>query len=130
MAARKEELLHSAFGLSKELGRVDFPLVVKLSTGFDVIPINRTNPSDNTFIDLLNGILKKFLKTSASTRSRYEGGRINEVGRRIEETIVNEMDKLPLAVKRLGKTGYPDIEISYQDLIAYLDIFCKGEIEL
>ncbi|MDQ6667275.1 MAG: hypothetical protein M3Y53_03495 [Thermoproteota archaeon] len=58
MAARKEETLYSAFGLSKELGRVDFSLVVKLSTGFDVIPINRANPSDNTVIDLLNGILK------------------------------------------------------------------------
>lgn len=122
MTARKEEILHSAFGLSKELGRVDFSLVVKLSTGFDVIPINRANPSENTFIDLLNRILKKFLKTSASTRSRYEGGRINEVGRRIEETIVNEMDKLPLAVKRLGKTGYPDIEISYENMIAYLEM--------
>jgi hypothetical protein len=122
LASRKEEILHSAFGLSKELGRVDFPLVVKLSTGFDVIPINPSNPADKAFIDILNGILKKFLKTSASTRSRYEGGRINEVGRRIEETIVNEMNKLPLSVKRLGKTGYPDIEISYQDLVAYLEM--------
>jgi hypothetical protein len=122
LTTRKEELLLSAFGLSKELGRVDFPLIVKLSTGFSVIPINRTNPSDNNFIEIINGILKKFLKTSASTRSRYEGGRINEVGRRIEETIVNEMNKLPLAVKRLGKTGYPDIEISYQDLSAYLEM--------
>lgn len=122
MVARREEILHSAVGLSKELGRVDFPLVVKQSTGFDVIPINRANPSDNTFIDILNGILKKFLKTSASTRSRYQGDRVNEVGRRIEETIVNEMNKLPLAVKRLGKTGYPDIEICYQGLIAYLEM--------
>lgn len=105
-----------------ELGRVDFSLVVKLSTGFDVIPINRANQSDNTFIEILNGILKKFLKTSASTRSRYEGSRINEVGRRIEETIVNEMNKPPLAVKGLGRTGYPDIEISYHDLIAYLEM--------
>jgi hypothetical protein len=47
---------------------------------------------------------------------------VNEVGRRIEGTVVNEMNKLPLAVKRLGKTGYPDIEISYQDLIAYLEM--------
>jgi hypothetical protein len=66
MATRKEEILHNTFGLSKELGRVDFSLVVKLSTGFDVIPINRANQSDNTFIEILNGILKKFLKTSAS----------------------------------------------------------------
>jgi hypothetical protein len=121
LSTKKEEL-HTAFGLSKELGKVDFPLVVKLSTGFDVIPINLADPSDKAFIDILDGILKKFLKTSASTRSRYQGNRVNEVGRRIEEIIVNEMNKLPLSVKRLGKTGYPDIEISYQDLISYLEM--------
>jgi hypothetical protein len=122
LASRKEEILRNVFGLSKELGKVDFSLVVKQSTGYDIIPINRANLSDNTFIDILNGILKKFLKTSTSTRSRYQGGRVNEVGRRIEETIVNEMNKLPLSVKRLGKTGYPDIEISYHDLVAYLEM--------
>jgi hypothetical protein len=101
------------FGLSNELGRgVDFSLIVKQSTVFDIIPISRVNTPDKTFIDILNGILRKFLKTSSSARSRYQGNRINEVGRRIEETIVNEMNKFPLSVKRLAKTGYPDIEIS------------------
>jgi hypothetical protein len=122
LSVRKEKLLQSVFGLSRELGKVDFPLIVKLSTGYDVIPINISNELDKKFIDTLNGILRKFLKTSASTRSRYQGNRVNEVGRRIEETIVNEMNKLPLSVKRLGKTGYPDIEISYHDLISYLEM--------
>lgn len=122
MAAVKEELLKKVFGLSKELGKVDFPLIVKLSTGYDVIPVNSSNESDKKLIDILDSILKKFLRTSASTRSRYQGNRINEVGRRIEETIVNEINKLPLSVKRLAKPGYPDIEISYGDLIAYLEM--------
>lgn len=122
MAVSRDELLKRVFSLSKELGIVKFPLVVKLSTGYEVIPINTSNESDKKFIDILGGILKKFLKTSASTRSRYQGNRVNEVGRRIEETIVNEMNKLPLSVTRLGKTGYPDIEISYQDLIYYLEM--------
>lgn len=122
MAARKDELLQRVFGLSKELGKVDFPLIVKLSTGYDVIPINSSNELDKKFIDILNSILKKFLKTCASTRSRYQGNRVNEVGRRIEETIVNEMNKLPLSVKRLAKSGYPDIEIQYQDLTSYLEM--------
>ncbi len=122
MASRKEELLRRVFGLSKELGRVDFPLIVKLSTGYDVIPVNSSNESDKKLIEILDNILKKFLKTSASTRSRYQGNRVNEVGRRIEETIVNEMNKLPLSVNRLAKSGYPDIEISYQDLISYLEM--------
>jgi hypothetical protein len=60
LAVRKEKLLQSVFGLSKELGRVDFPLIVKLSTGYDVIPINSSNESDKKFIDILSGILKNF----------------------------------------------------------------------
>ena len=32
------------------------------------------------------------------------------------------MNKSPLAVKRLAKSGYPDIEISYGHLVAYLEI--------
>ncbi len=78
--------------------------------------------TDKNLIDLLKSILGGFLKTSTSTRSRYQGSRVNEVGRRIEESIVNEMNKLPLLVKRLGKTGYPDIEISYKDSITYLEM--------
>jgi hypothetical protein len=118
----KEKLLKGVFGLSDELGRVDFSWIVKLSTGHNIIPIDSSSELDKEFIEILNGILRKFLKTSTSTRSRYQGNRINEVGRRIEETIVNEMDKLPLSVNRLGKTGYPDIEISYNNTISYLEM--------
>jgi hypothetical protein len=62
------------------------------------------------------------LKTSTSTRSRYQGDRINEVGRRIEDALVHEMNKQPLTVKKLAKTGYPDIEISQTDRITYLEM--------
>lgn len=89
--------LQRVFHLSSELGKIEFPLIVKSSTGYDVIPINPSYESDRRFVEILNSILKKFLKTSASTRTRYQGNRINEIGRRIEETIVNEMNKSPLA---------------------------------
>ena len=38
-----EDLLNSlqrVFHLSSELGKVEFPLIVKSSTGYDVIPVN------------------------------------------------------------------------------------------
>jgi hypothetical protein len=127
--AEKERLLKSVFGLSKQLGRVAFPIIVKQSTGFDVIPINFRDSSDKDLIDKLNGILRKFLKTSISVHSRYEGKRANEVGRRIEEDLVNEMNKLPLATKRLGRTGYPDIEITYLSKITYLEMKTSSVIE-
>jgi len=45
---------------------------------------------------------------------------VNEVGRRIEKGLVNEMDKYPLQVRQLPKSGYPDIEIDYNGYIIYL----------
>jgi hypothetical protein len=73
-------------------------------------------------INTLNKIFKEFLKTCISTRSRYQGDRINEVGKRIEDALVHELDKQPLTVKRLPKSGYPDIEISHADHITYLEM--------
>jgi len=60
--------------------------------------------TDNELIEILNKI-KRFLKTSVSTHVRYEGRRINEVGRRIEQGLVNEMDKHPFKVKQLSIPG-------------------------
>jgi hypothetical protein len=118
----QEQLLDSVFGLSIKLGRVPFSTVVKRSTGFDVIPINLQNSCDRMLINTLNKIFKEFLKTCISTRSRYQGDRINEVGKRIEDALVHELDKQPLTVKRLPKSGYPDIEISHADHITYLEM--------
>jgi hypothetical protein len=122
LVEEKEQLLDSVFGLSKKLGKIPFPTVVKRSTGFDVIPIDIHNSSDKMLIDALNKIFKDFLKTSTSTRSRYQGDRINEVGRRVEDALVHEMNKQPLTVKKMPKTGYPDIEIFQTDCITYLEM--------
>lgn len=96
---QKRGITSWVFGPSNESGRVDFSLIVKQSTGFEFIPISRVNALDKTLTDILNGILRKFLKTSGSARSRYQSNRINEVGRRIEETIANEKNKFPLLLK-------------------------------
>jgi hypothetical protein len=119
----KDYLLESVFGLSKKLGKVPFHTVVKKSTGFDLIPVNLQDSSDKMLIDTLRRLFKEFLKTSNSTRSRYQGDRINEVGRRIEDALVHEMNKNPLIVKKLPKAGYPDIEIFQSpDRYTYLEM--------
>jgi hypothetical protein len=122
MSREQTEELLKVFGLSEKVGRVPFPLIVNLSTGFKILPFNKDDPKDKEFMKILTGILKRFLKTSTSTRSRYEGGRVNEVGRRIEKGLVNEMDKPPLSVKQLAQPGYPDIEISYENSLIYLEM--------
>jgi hypothetical protein len=65
-------------------------------------------------IELLNEISKSannFIKSIERTHTRFEGKRINEVGRRIEEVFVEELKKTKLIPNLLTKTGYPDIKI-------------------
>ena len=80
MTEQRENLLEHVFGLSHKLGKIPFTMVIKQSTKYDVIPIDSQNPPDKMLIGMLNNILNKFLKVSTSTRSRYQGNRINEVG--------------------------------------------------
>lgn len=118
----KSILLNDVFTLSKKLGKTSFPLAVKVSSGFDVIPINSVNEHDKKLIGIIRSTLTKFLETTRSSQPVYKGRRINDVGRKIEPQIVHELNKPPLQVKLLGKTGYPDIEISFEDQITYLEM--------
>jgi hypothetical protein len=47
---------------------------------------------------------------------------VNELGRRIKKGLVNEMDKYPLRVRQLPKSGYPNTEIDYNGYIIYLEM--------
>jgi hypothetical protein len=114
--------ISSALLLSKAVGYVRFQEVVKESSGFIVIPFDATEELDKDLMRTLNNTLSKFLKTLTNTRSRLQGSRVNEVGRRIEELLVNELNKQPLYVKKLGSSGYPDIEISHRGRIIYLEM--------
>jgi hypothetical protein len=125
-----EESLSAIFLLSKKVGHVEFSKAVKASSGFNVIPIDEMNDKlDKELISNLNSILSKFLKTHTNTRSRFHGTRINEVGRRIEELLVSELNKQPLSVRRLPSTGYPDIEISHSGRTIYLEMKTSSVIE-
>jgi hypothetical protein len=100
-----EASISSAFLLSKEVGYVTFHEVVRVSSGFNIIPFDATDELDKDLMRTLNNILSKFLRTLTNTRSRLQGNRVNEVGRRIEELLVNELNKQPLSVKKTGKLG-------------------------
>jgi hypothetical protein len=117
-----EACISSALLLSKEVGYVTFHELVKISSGFYVIPFDATDQLDKDLMRTLTDTLRQFLKTLANTRSRLQGNRVNEVGRRIEELLVNELNKQPLSVKRLGSSGYPDIEISHGGRMIYLEM--------
>ncbi|MDQ4101627.1 MAG: hypothetical protein M3115_05525 [Thermoproteota archaeon] len=117
-----EASVSSASRLSKEVGDVPFQVAVRESSGFVVIPFDATDEMDKDLIRILNNTLNKFLKTLTNTKSRLQGNRVNEVGRRIEELLVNELNKQPLNVKKLGSSGYPDVEISHRGRTIYLEM--------
>lgn len=81
------------FLLPKVVSPILFHELVRVSSGFNVIPIDTTNELDEELISTLSNILSKFLKTLTATKSRLQGNRDNEVGRRIEELSVNELNK-------------------------------------
>jgi hypothetical protein len=124
-----DSLLKEVFTLSEKLGKVAFSEIVKVSSGRVIIPIDLNDEKDKRLIDVFNETLKKFLKTSSSTRSRFQGNRVNEVGRRIEELLVNELNKPPLSVKKLSKTGYPDIEVTHEGRTIYLEMKTSSVVE-
>jgi hypothetical protein len=117
-----ETCISSIFLLPKEVGYVTFQEVVRASSGFNVIPFNANEGLDRDLTKTLHNILNKFLKTLTNTRSRLQGLRVNEVGRRIEELLVNELNKESLSVKKLGSSGYPDIEIFHKGRTIYLEL--------
>jgi hypothetical protein len=98
--ANIEASISSAFLLSKAVGYVRFQEVVKESSGFNVIPFDATDELDKDLMRTLNDTLCKFLKTLTNTKSRLRGNRVNEVGRRIEELLVNELNKQSLYTQK------------------------------
>ncbi len=117
-----EILLKSIFTLSKNLKGIPFPVAVKISSGYSVIPFDNTNSYDNELAHALENSLQRFLETIKSSQPRFKGTRINDVGRKIEPQLVHELDKSPISVRQLGSAGYPDIEVTYKKKISYLEI--------
>lgn len=125
-----EAVLKEIFVLSEKVGSVPFPMIVKASSGFDVIPINLEDPKDKELLKTLNRILNSYLSTLKKTHGRLEGDRPNEVGSRIEAGLVHEMKSSPLKVRQLIKKGYPDIEISEENgRLTYMEVKTSSSVE-
>lgn len=123
------ELVKEILTLPNKLGRVDFPIVVKESTGFDVIPIDTTNDYDEKLISNIKKKLLSSLKMIEKTGVRFEGNRINEIGRQLEPYIVRDLDTTPFKVTQLASQGYPDIEVLFDNQTIYMELKTSGVIE-
>src|SRR2546427_11883182 len=118
----KEKLVKEAFELPTKLGEIPFSVVVKVSSGYDVLPINMVNTEDKELIETIKKLLAEYMKVSLSSHPAFKGKRINDVGRQIEPQIEHELNRTPFEVELLGKAGYPDMKLTYKGKVTYLEM--------
>ena len=107
---------------------MEFPVVVKESTGFDVIPINTGNEYDRNLISNMSKKLLSSLRMIERTGVRFEGTRINEIGRQLEPYFVRDLNTAPFVVTQLASTGYPDTEILFDGQPVYMELKTSGVV--
>lgn len=120
--------LKKVFDLRKKLGKLLFSEVLESSCGRKLIPVDMTEKNDAALIKHLVFALNNFVALSKKTGQRFHGGRINEIGKQIESLIEAEIRKTPLAINKLGSSGYPDFEILHNQRITYLELKSTGNI--
>jgi hypothetical protein len=93
-------------------GRISFPELVKATTHYEIVKLDpENNPNDRELFMELTNASKNFIDYTNRIHQRFEGNRINEVGKRIEEAFVEELKKTKLKPQLLRKAGYPDMKI-------------------
>ena len=120
--------LKKVFDLRKKRGKLLFSEVLESSCGRKLIPVDMTEKNDAALIKHLVFALNNFVALSKKTGQRFHGGRINEIGKQIESLIEAEIRKTPLAINKLGSSGYPDFEILHNQRITYLELKSTGNI--
>lgn len=110
------------------LDRVSFKDVLELTSPCKLLPIDMNQEEDKELINTLKKSCKDFLTLCNKTKRRWEGERINEVSKLIENELVEEIRKTELSTRILTAQGYPDLElIDKQNRISYLEVKITGE---
>ena len=125
----QRDLVRQVLTFPKKLGQINFPLVVKESTGFDVIGIDLNETYDKNLISILKAKLDDLRKASKKSGQHFKGNRINDVGSQIETAIVRDLNTSPFIVRQLGSKGYPDIEVIFDNETIYMELKTSGVIE-
>ena len=125
----KGELVRQVITYPNKLCEVSFPLLVKESSGFEVIAIDQSKDYDkNLMLNLRNKLLGS-LKAIQKSGQYFKGNRINDVGSQIETYFVRDLDTPPFNVKQLGQKGYPDTEILFDGESVYMELKTSGITE-
>jgi hypothetical protein len=83
------------------LDKVSFKDVLELTSPYKLYPIDLNQEDDKELIDSLVTSCKSLLALATKARRRYEGARINEVSKSIENELVEEIRKTGLNTRIL-----------------------------
>lgn len=108
--------------LKNRVGNVPFPLLVKKATKFEVIPVDEENGEDKELIRHLRFALSSVVSMSEKAGSRFQGNRINDVGKKFEYEMQEKLRQTPIDVKKLGAQGYPDFRLKQGERVSYLEL--------
>lgn len=109
---------------------ISFKDVLETTSGYKLHPVNLQQQEDNELIETLVNSCKNFLALSNKAGRRHTGNRINEVSKKIENELVDEIKKTALGVKILSAQGYPDIElIDTYGRVTYLEVKISSKTE-
>ena len=109
--------------IAPKLDKVSFKDVLEMTSSFKLQPIVLNQEDDKELIDSLVTSCKGLLALATKARRRYEGARINEVSKSIENELVEEIKKTGLNTRILSAQGYPDIELKdKRNRVTYLEV--------
>jgi len=119
----------SEFWIRNGLAAISFSDLVKESSGHNVLPIDPGSKEDMFLLKHLSQALTAFVKLTEKSGQRFTGNRINDVGKRFEYMIADELRKTPLEASVLGRPGYPDCVLKQGERVTYLEIKTSASIQ-
>lgn len=119
----EKEIIENCVSLNESFEGATFQDLINITTQYCLIPIDLTNNNDRQLIDTLKLSAQNFLEYSNRIGQRYNGNRINDVGKKIEEAFVEELKKTNYIPELLGSSGYPDIKLLNKNntVVAFLE---------
>jgi len=120
---------NTEFWIRNGLSEVSFADLVRQSSGHVVLPIDPCSREDMLLLRHLSEALTAFVRLTEKSGQRFTGNRINDVGKRFEYMIADELRKTPLEASVLGRPGYPDCVLKQGERVTYLEIKTSASVQ-
>lgn len=117
------------FGLSKKLGKRNFRDILESSCGYKIVKVDMDNAQDKQIIESVAKAMNNFLNATKKSGTRYKGNRANDVGKKMETGIIEELKKTSLIPTPLGSSGYPDLYVEYQTHKVYIELKTSAQVK-